>query len=589
MENQEYTEYPDDYYQNFPMASESMASRLYQFALSSTRSTQSRQTNRRIDENISRYRLPAEQRSPLSSSAMAQILRRNRIPVANRTSRQIASMHPSFRTKTVCYIGCGYCHQNICKRGMKAILLADTRDRCWRVIFTKLTPKQLLNCERVCKRWKAMLEKLDELLWKPLVFRIFKLNPKSLPNSFCSWKSFFGCRRNLKLGVHDFISLKTNGMLEAGGWVDIQPRTLEHVDFKTRGYSQEIDFPSQRRYICALPVIKEQSDKVVLYNNYLFYCSDTLIYGKSLLNNRKITMAGHTAPIVQMRDNGKGIFISLDKINNLLIWDVSRLQDSLPVATCSSILGFSGEVLSFDIFQNNFAVLFTNGTIAIWEVYDGTLISLFSLIQPYVELLKSPSRIVLEEQYLAIGVKSGDTLLFERHRSNSTSALKYSYILTKSFKDNEVTDHAQTHSPYTLILQSDFIVTNGAFPDELTMWSIRPPFYKCISGNLYTNASLRVVKEFEMPSLVKELSRNYSISELKSMERYSIAIPQLGDIQTSKMDFDKTMIISYSAPTDQSRRRLLVWDFRVNRVCNRYFEYVLLGTMGVWLVFDDVI
>ncbi|KAJ3262584.1 hypothetical protein HK103_000113 [Boothiomyces macroporosus] len=461
-------------------------------------------------------------------------------------------------------------------------------DRCWKVVFSWLSPVELVICEQVCKRWKLMLEKLDERLWKPLVQKDFKIIVNRLPDSFRSWKVMYGCRKNLKTGVHDFISLNTNGVLEAGTWADIRPRTLEHVRFKTGGYRQAVDFPAHRRYICALPVIKDHSDKVILYNNYIFYPSDTLIYGRHLLNGRKIALTGHSAPVVQMKDNGNGVLISLDKINSLLVWDISALMDSVPIAACTSILGFNGDVLSFDLFKDHISVLFTNGTIAVWEIISGALISLFSLIQPYVELLKIPSRIVLGEEFLAIGVNSGDTLLFERHKANSTSMLKYNYILTKSFKENEVSDHGQTHSPYTMILESNFIITNGAFPDELTFWRIKPsqPANSC--GNLYTSASLMAAREFEMPSLVKHVKRGYSISELKSMERYSIAIPQLGDIQVSKMDIDHTMIASYSAPTDNSRRRLLVWDFRVDRQRNRYFEYVLLGNIGMWLVFDDV-
>ncbi|KAJ3048288.1 Protein fam72a, partial [Rhizophlyctis rosea] len=38
-----------------------------------------------------------------------------------------ASVHPSFRSKSVCKLECRYCEQSICGRGMKAILLADTR------------------------------------------------------------------------------------------------------------------------------------------------------------------------------------------------------------------------------------------------------------------------------------------------------------------------------------------------------------------------------------------------------------------------------------------------------------------------------
>ncbi|KAI8896790.1 FAM72 protein-domain-containing protein [Globomyces pollinis-pini] len=50
-------------------------------------------------------------------------------PVTGRPAvgNPVASVHPSFRSKTVCSLGCQYCHIDICKRGMKAILLADTR------------------------------------------------------------------------------------------------------------------------------------------------------------------------------------------------------------------------------------------------------------------------------------------------------------------------------------------------------------------------------------------------------------------------------------------------------------------------------
>ena len=38
-----------------------------------------------------------------------------------------ASVHPSFRSKAVCALGCRFCRKDICRRGMKAILLSDTR------------------------------------------------------------------------------------------------------------------------------------------------------------------------------------------------------------------------------------------------------------------------------------------------------------------------------------------------------------------------------------------------------------------------------------------------------------------------------
>lgn len=47
----------------------------------------------------------------------------------NRGSRSYtsANLHPSFRSKPVCTLLCKFCDQDICQRGMKAILLADTK------------------------------------------------------------------------------------------------------------------------------------------------------------------------------------------------------------------------------------------------------------------------------------------------------------------------------------------------------------------------------------------------------------------------------------------------------------------------------
>lgn len=46
---------------------------------------------------------------------------------SQQASQRIASLHPSFMSKEVCMLNCKFCETTICQRGMKAILLADTR------------------------------------------------------------------------------------------------------------------------------------------------------------------------------------------------------------------------------------------------------------------------------------------------------------------------------------------------------------------------------------------------------------------------------------------------------------------------------
>ena len=46
---------------------------------------------------------------------------------SNQQQQSAASVHPNFRQKIVCSLTCRHCETMVCTRGMKAILLGDTR------------------------------------------------------------------------------------------------------------------------------------------------------------------------------------------------------------------------------------------------------------------------------------------------------------------------------------------------------------------------------------------------------------------------------------------------------------------------------
>ena len=89
------------------------------------------------EENRSLIARPSSRNEALLRT-VARLGRRSLYPVQNQMSLlsetllgrarpPTASVHPSFRTKAVCTLNCKFCCRNICDRGMKAILLADTR------------------------------------------------------------------------------------------------------------------------------------------------------------------------------------------------------------------------------------------------------------------------------------------------------------------------------------------------------------------------------------------------------------------------------------------------------------------------------
>ncbi|KAG4093094.1 hypothetical protein H8356DRAFT_949663 [Neocallimastix lanati (nom. inval.)] len=47
--------------------------------------------------------------------------------ISSRPNYYSSSLHSSFKSKSVCQLNCRYCQGVLCRRGMKAILLADTR------------------------------------------------------------------------------------------------------------------------------------------------------------------------------------------------------------------------------------------------------------------------------------------------------------------------------------------------------------------------------------------------------------------------------------------------------------------------------
>jgi hypothetical protein len=57
----------------------------------------------------------------------ADVLMQSTGSLISRNRPQNSIYHPTFRKKSVCILDCKFCKTDICQRGMKAILLADTR------------------------------------------------------------------------------------------------------------------------------------------------------------------------------------------------------------------------------------------------------------------------------------------------------------------------------------------------------------------------------------------------------------------------------------------------------------------------------
>ncbi|KAI9204797.1 FAM72 protein-domain-containing protein [Polychytrium aggregatum] len=82
-----------------------------------------------------------------------------RVPTSSsqRSSARHASVRPQFRSKVVCQLHCTHCNVGVCRRGMKAILLADTNIE----LFSTDTPPygvQLVNDDYVTRNCQCRIK-----------------------------------------------------------------------------------------------------------------------------------------------------------------------------------------------------------------------------------------------------------------------------------------------------------------------------------------------------------------------------------------------------------------------------------------------
>lgn len=69
------------------------------------------------------------------------------------------------------------------------------------------------------------------------------------------------------------------------------------------------------------------------------------------------------------------------------------------------------------------------------------------------------------------------------------------------------------------------------------------------------------------------------------MERFGfLQSEENADVGCGIFDPDGSVIMAISE-MDQSTR-LLVWDFRISRPFDRYFERVMIGDLEIWLCFE---
>ncbi len=144
--------------------------------------------------------------------------------------------------------------------------------------------------------------------------------------------------------------------------------------------------------------------------------------------------------------------------------------------------------------------------------------------------------------------------------------------------DLHVTDYLMADAPLGFVIGENFVITNGAFPDELAVWEITSSadsvsIFKSQQNSprlneisLQTGLSLdkvgswdEIYNELEIINAVSsnatEIKRsdstvvtaNYSLSESKALKCHGLDIPPFRDIKSVFTDSDATCVLACSS------------------------------------------
>ncbi|KAJ3092553.1 hypothetical protein HK102_005833 [Quaeritorhiza haematococci] len=185
-----------------------------------------------------------------------------------------------------------------------------------------------------------------------------------------------------------------------------------------------------------------------------------------------------------------------------------------------------GFIVSMNIHKRKIITGGKNGRIVVWNADDGSII--FSLTIPEFHIPElsrhgphGTFNVAIWDDLVSYGLYDGTFCVHSITNGN----------LLYTFKDREIDNHGFTYAPTTLSMDSHFVLTNGAFPDELSVWS------------------------------VQDGKRRYPLSESYALQKHDFFIPPFRDLKCAEISNDGSMFVGSVQFGDNMC--LFVWDFRV--------------------------
>ncbi|KAJ3290148.1 F-box/WD repeat-containing protein 10, partial [Borealophlyctis nickersoniae] len=187
------------------------------------------------------------------------------------------------------------------------------------------------------------------------------------------------------------------------------------------------------------------------------------------------TLQGHEEPISLILTNKEGTLVSYDSRNMIRIWNVASRSCERVIDASAAHRGF---IICMNVHSRRIVTGGKNGHVHVWSLDTGNITHTLSVPNQYIHQLHAHGtlNVALHGNRVVLGLYDGVFYLRDLNRLNDEGDQQQSSDDSDwyCFRDDEIERHGFTYAPMTMSMDAHYVITNGAFPDELTVWDLGP-------------------------------------------------------------------------------------------------------------------
>lgn len=456
-------------------------------------------------------------------------------------------------------------------------------------ILSHLSPADLCKLEQVLGNGPDA-EKALEIGWKDLLVKrnefmtLKALGERAIPEFY--FKRLFAGLQNLVKSRYIFTSCKYSKMLMKKCayrllhplFIDqislIPQRREDHFDYRERlpdGHRLLLEGEGKGKGkakmndpfpLASIPIDAGHLRSYYIYGaNIWFINGYHRLYSQMVEEPRYLTVHWEGSGLKDIKGSSLGYLLTRDEsLSGITIWQITLHN----LQTCHKkhvISSSNGETVRAFATRGSYLAILQGATVALFDIPSGKQITRIQNVPALYDSNLLFVEMDLTDDYLGLAASNEQESFFHVFKKDAHGF----YSLVQS-KKTTVTEHPfNTSFPTTFSIRNNFILTNGPKRNNFNLYHISP------SSNTI--------------SLVSTLCE-----DIPNAANGFIRINQAqNDQDVAAIFVDDTTIIGVAC--SEISYRLLIWDFAIQRPCNRYFSWSKLGGLEgrikMFVVYDD--